>query len=433
MIDKKVIYEEVILDNIEKVKNIKIVKRDINISLLQNKIKAIYGVRRSGKTYFLFQIISSSYKDDFIYINFEDERLINITIDELNDFLKIALSIKNTKNLFFDEIQNINNWELFIRRLNDEGYNLFVTGSSSKLLSKEIATSLRGRSLSREIFPLNFKEFLKFNNIECNLQLSTAEKSKMLSYVNNFFKFGGFPELVFLNDDLKKEILKEYLEGIFYRDIVERYNIRNIKELRVLRNILINLYSNEISIKKITFFLKEYNTKISRESIYTYMSYFEDAYLIFSLENFSYKSKIKPNSKLYVIDGAWNFSLSVDKNKGKILENMVLLELRKYGFVENENLFYCKGRNYEVDFLIEREDGSQELFQVCYELNEMNKEREFGAFKKAINDLKLKDTKLKIITHDDESFKRISIGNEEYIVEVIPFWKWCFLYNIDAQ
>ncbi len=180
--------------------------------------------------------------------------------------------------------------------------------------------------------------------------------------------------------------------------------------MRVLRNILINLYSNEISIKKITFFLKEYNTKISRESIYTYMSYFEDAYLIFSLENFSYKSKIKPNSKLYVIDGAWNFSLSVDKNKGKILENMVLLELRKYGFVENENLFYCKGRNYEVDFLIEREDGSQELFQVCYELNELNKEREFGAFQKAINDLQLKDTKLEIITHDDESFTRISIA-----------------------
>ena len=428
MMDKKIIFEEVILDNLEKAKNTKIINRDINIPLLSNKIKAIYGVRRSGKTYFLFQIINSNYKDDFIYINFEDERLINITVDELNDFLKIALSIKNTKNLFFDEIQNIDNWEKFIRRLNDEGYNVFITGSSSKLLSKEIATSLRGRSLSREILPLNFKEFLKFNNIEYKLHLSTAEKSKMLSYQNNFFKFGGFPELTFLDDDeLKKEILKEYLEGIFYRDIVERYNVRNIKEVRVLRNILLNLYSNEISIKKITNLLKEYNTKISRESIYTYLSYFGDAYLIFSLENFSYKTKTKFSSKLYTIDGMWNFSLNVSKNKGRILENMVFLELRKNGFVENENIFYCKGRNYEVDFLILNGD-EKELIQVCYELNELNKDREFGAFEKVINDLKLKNVKLKVITYNDEGFEKITADGVEYTIEIIPFWKWSLFY-----
>ncbi|ABR55969.1 conserved hypothetical protein [Methanococcus aeolicus Nankai-3] len=425
MIDKKIIFEEVILDNLEKAKNTKIINRDINIPLLSNKIKAIYGVRRSGKTYFLFQMINSNYNNDFIYINFEDERLINITVDELNDFLKIALSIKDTKNLFFDEIQNINNWEKFIRRLNDEGYNVFITGSSSKLLSKEIATSLRGRSLSREILPLNFKEFLKFNNVYYKPYLSTAEKSELLSYQNNFFEFGGFPELTFLDDDgLKKEILKEYLDGIFYRDIVERYNIRNIKEVRVLRNILINLYSNEISVKKITNFLKEYNTKISRESIYTYLSYFEDAYLIFSLENFSYKTRTTSNSKLYIIDGIWNFSLNVGgKNKGKILENMVFLELRKNGFIENENIFYCKGRNYEVDFLILNGD-ERELLQVCYELNEINNDREFGAFKKAINDLGLENVKLKVITHNDEGFKNITVGDKEYTVEILPFWKW---------
>ncbi len=425
MIDKKIIFEEIILDNLKKAKNSKVIDRDIAIPLLSNKIKAIYGVRRSGKTYFLFQIINSNYMDDFIYINFEDERLINITTDELGELLKIALSIKNTKNLFFDEIQNIDNWEKFIRRLNDEGYNVFITGSSSKLLSKEIATSLRGRSLSKEILPLNFKEFLKFNNVKYKPYLSTAEKSEMLFHTNNFFKFGGFPELTFLDDDgLKKEILKEYLDGIFYRDIVERYNVRNIKEVRVLRNILINLYSNEISIKKITNLLKEYNTKISRESIYTYLSYFEDAYLIFLLENYSYKTKNKSNSKLYVIDGMWNFSLNVGKNKGRILENMVFLELRKKGLFENENIFYIRGQNYEVDFLILDDEDNKELIQVCYELNETNKDRELGAFEKAINNLRLRNVKLKVITYNDEGFEKITIGGKEYTVEIVPFWKW---------
>ncbi len=425
MIDKKIIFEEVILDNLEKAKNSKVIDRDIAIPLLSNKIKAIYGVRRSGKTYFLFQIINSNYMDDFIYVNFEDERLINITTDELGEFLKIALSIKNTKNLFFDEIQNIDNWEKFIRRLNDEGYNVFITGSSSKLLSKEIATSLRGRSLSKEILPLNFKEFLKFNNVEYKPYLSTAEKSEMLSHVNNFFRFGGFPELTVLDDDeLKKEILKEYLDGIFYRDVVERYNVRNIKEVRVLRNILISQYSNEISIKNIMNLLKEYNTKISRESIYTYLSYFDDAYLIFLLENFSYKTKSKSNSKLYVIDGMWNFSLNFSKNKGRILENMVFLELRKKGLFENEDIFYIRGQNYEVDFLILNDGNEKELIQVCYELNETNKDREFGAFEKAINNLRLRNVKLKVITYNDEGFEKITVGGKEYSIEIVPFWKW---------
>ena len=166
MIDKKILFEEVVLDNLNMVEKAKIIDRDKDIKLLPNKIKVIYGVRRGGKTYFLFQIINKHFKDDFIYINFEDERLININANELNELLKIALSIKNSKNLFFDEIQSVDNWDKFVRRLNDSGFNIFITGSSSKLLSKEIATSLRGRNLKTEILPLSFKEFLKFKNFE---------------------------------------------------------------------------------------------------------------------------------------------------------------------------------------------------------------------------------------------------------------------------
>jgi predicted AAA+ superfamily ATPase len=423
MIDKKILFEEVVLDNLDRVKKASVIERDKDIKLLPNKIKVIYGVRRGGKTYFLFQIINKHFKDDFIYINFEDERLININANELNELLKIALSIKNTKNLFFDEIQSVDNWDKFVRRLNDSGFNIFITGSSSKLLSKEIATSLRGRNLKTEILPLNFKEFLKFKNFEIKKGYSTIEKAELLKYLNEFIKFGGFPEIALVEDEeIKKDILKEYLDSIFYRDVVERHNIRNIKEIKVLRNVLINLFANEVSIKKITNLLKEFNTKISKECIYNYLEYFGDAYLIFLLNNFSYKTKTVSNSKLYVIDGMWNFSLSFSENKGRILENIVFLELRKKGFVENENLFYIKGKNYEIDFLIF--DKNKELIQVCYELNEINKDREIKAFEKAIKDLNLKDVKLKVITYNDEGLEKLNIDNKEYLIEIIPFWKW---------
>ena len=426
MIDKKVLFEEAILDNLERVKNARVIDRDISINDIPNKIKAIYGVRRGGKTYLLFQIINNIFKDDFIYINFEDERLINMNIEELNELLKIALSINKTNNLFFDEIQNVDNWDKFIRRLNDNGFNIFITGSSSKLLSKEIATSLRGRSLSEEVLPLNFEEFLKFKRITPKIKLSTKGSSEMLRYFNKYLQFGGFPEITLIDDEnIKRDILREYLDGIFYRDVVERYEIRNITEIKTLRNILVNLYSNEVSIKKITNLLKEFNTKMSRESIYNYLEYFKNSYLIFLLNNFSYKTGMVSHSKLYVIDGMWNFSFSFSKNKGRILENIVFLELRKKGFIENENLFYCKGRNYEVDFLVLDDDGNKELIQVCYELNEMNKDRELRAFEKALKGLNLdEDTTLKVITYNDEGFDKITVDGKEYEIEIIPFWKW---------
>ena len=235
--------------------------------------------------------------------------------------------------------------------MNDGGFNIFVTGSSSKLLSKEIATSLRGRNLKTEVLPLNFKEFLKFKKFYIKERYSTVEKVELLKYLNEFIKFGGFPEITLIDDEnIKKDVLREYLDSIFYRDVVERHNIRNIKEIKVLRNVLINLFSNDTSIKKITNLLKEFNTKISRECIYNYLEYFSDAYLIFLLNNFSYKTKTISNSKLYVIDGMWNFSLSFSKNKGRILENIVFLELRKRGFIENENLFYVKGKTMKLIF-----------------------------------------------------------------------------------
>jgi len=310
--------------------------------------------------------------------------------------------------------------------LNDGGFNIFVTGSSSKLLSKEIATSLRGRNLKTEVLPLNFKEFLKFKKFYIKERYSTVEKVELLKYLNEFIKFGGFPEITLIDDEnIKKDVLREYLDSIFYRDVVERHNIRNIKEIKVLRNVLINLFSNDTSIKKITNLLKEFNTKISRECIYNYLEYFSDAYLIFLLNNFSYKTKTISNSKLYVIDGMWNFSLSFSKNKGRILENIVFLELRKRGFIENENLFYVKGKNYEVDFLIFGEN--KELIQVCYELNETNKDREVKAFEKAIKDLKLDNINLKIITYNDEGFEKIIVDDKEYLIEVVPFWKWSLI------
>ena len=334
---------------------------------------------------------------------FEDDRLINLNVEDLNQLLKTGLSIKDTKNLFFDEIQNIENWEKFVGRLNDQGYNIYVTGSSSKLLSKEISTSLRRRTIKIEVMPLNFVEFLKFKGFKLKEKLSNKEQATVLKYLKEYMEFGGFPEVCLYEE--KERILKEYLDDIFYKDVVERFKVRDLKGAKVLRNVLLNFYSSELSIKNIVNMLKVFNTKISRETIYNYLEHFEEAYFIFLVNKFSYKvSDQIRNSKLYLIDGMWRLANRFSPNHGKIFENLVFLELKKYG----KNIYYYKKNSWEIDFVVDNC-----LMQVCYELNDENLERETRGLK----NIEGKEKYIITFNQFDE------IGD----IKVIPFWYLPFL------
>jgi predicted AAA+ superfamily ATPase len=260
----------------------------------------VIGPRRAGKTYFIYNIIKNLIsegipKERMIYINLEDERLLPLEVKDMDLFLRTFFEIhsddKNEEiHLFLDEVQNVDNWETFVRRIMDT-YNIqvYITGSSSKLLSKEIATSLRGRSLSTTILPFSFREYLKAGELEISKFLSSSKKDKIRSKLSIFLKFGSFPEITLEKDnDLMHKIIKEYVEVMLIQDIIERYNIKNTKLLKILFDGIISSTSSTFSIHKFFKFLRSQGMKISKNTLYQYVQYLEDAYAIIILRSFNF-------------------------------------------------------------------------------------------------------------------------------------------------
>jgi hypothetical protein len=401
----------------------KIIDRNLIIPK-SNKIISLVGNRRSGKTYYFYQLIRDLLnkkinKTQILYVNFEDDRLFPLKLSDLDALLEAYYELfpenkKLTKYLFLDEIQNIDNWEIFVRRVYDkEKVKLFVTGSSSKLLSQEIATSLRGRTLSYNLYTLNFNEFLKFKNIKLNkndLYLSKRYTIKKLfeEYLNN----GSFPEVV-LEDNLKKEILNNYYDMFIYKDLVERYSIRNVDLLKKLTKFLLTNISNLFSASS----YHKYITKelsVSKETILEYISYLKEINLIFLVPIFSFSLKqqqVNP-SKVYTIDNGLRNTVSFkfSKDEGRLAENLVFVELKR----KLKEIYYWKGKG-EVDFVIKNKNESIDLINVCYS-NEIPK-REINS----INEFIEKHPKAKInnkiiITKDLEKSKER--------IKYIPLWKW---------
>ncbi|CAB3289752.1 protein of unknown function [Methanocaldococcus lauensis] len=328
---------------------------------------------------------------------------------------------------FFDEIQEVENWEIVIKRLVErEGHNVYLTGSSSKLLSKEIATQLRGRSLSVELFPLSFKEYLRFKGFEFDEILTEQEKVLILKYLDDYLTYGSFPEVV-MEEENREEILREYLRTIIFRDIVERHKIKNIQILKLFIKFLINYHTKKVSINKLVNYFKSIGIKVSKNTLYEYLEYLNDCYFVFPLKKFSYSLKEinQSLSKPYIIDNGFIriFDIKHSMDKGKYLENAVFVELRRRGFVENENIFYYEDTIGEVDFLIKENDEIKCLINVCYDLNFDNYDREVKKFVKIGK--KLNCNNLILITFDYED-----VIKEDIKVKIIPFWKWCLLNNL---
>ena len=393
----------------------KYVKRDAELKLNNRLIKVIAGPRRAGKSFFALHILSKF--GEFGYINFDDERLVEVkNYDEIVEAMDIVY--KNPKYVLLDEIQNLPRWELFVNRLQRQGRNLVITGSNSNLLSKELATHLTGRHLLTYVLPFSFAEFLKLDEKE----LTSSETKRKLS---EYLLHGGYPEIL-INELDYKEYLLTLFNSIVYKDIIKRYGIRNAREIEDLAFYLISNVSNEYSynsLTKITAIKSSHTTE-------KYLKYLEESFILFSLSRFSYKVKeqLSSNKKIYCIDNGFiqakSFKLSPDI--GRIYENIVAVELKKREIEGKLNIYYWKNsQQEEVDFVIKEGTQVKQLLQVCFDIKNNNtRNREVRSLIKAGSELKCNN--LLVITGDFESKEEIEWFGNRAVVKFIPLWKWLF-------
>ena len=383
-------------------------------SLKYPNILAILGIRRCGKSIFSY-LLAKPHK--FAYINFDDERLAGLKSDDLNKILESFYELyEDIDYIILDEIQNVDNWELFVNRLR-RTKKIILTGSNSKLLSGELSTHLTGRYLDIILFPFSFKEFLKLKEVKENKVYTTKEKAEIMKTLQEYLEIGGFPEAY----KFGKGMISKIYEDILTKDILLRYNISKKEEIKKLAKYLITNSSGEITYSKLAriFDIKHVST------ISNWISYLENAFLIFRLERFDFKLKqqfIAPK-KVYCIDsGLMNtIGFKFSENRGKVIENEVALELQRRKAKENSfEVYYWKDyQQNEVDFIIKKDKKIESLIQVSYiNSKEEIKEREINALLKASKKLRCKN--LIVITWDYETEEKF--GGE--IIKFVPLWKW---------
>lgn len=365
-----------ILENQKKILNVNLINRDFDINEIidifkLNKIIALIWSRRAGKTFLTFQIVKELIEkkilniEELVYIDFSWILKKDIDLNLLeNEYFSL---FPDKKPFFiFDEIQELENFPEKLINLLNKWYKIIITWSNAHLLSKEISTILRWKVYSKEIFPLDFKEYLKFNNISYTKNDLILNKSKYSHQFEKFLKWWGFPEIVLSeNEIIKENILKTYLDVMIYKDLQDRYNIKNDYVLKFFIKRVLSTFWKELNINKIYNELKSNNIKISKDSLYNFYEYLDDIYLIGNLNNFW--AQIKWLKKTYLIDVSfanfvWNYDL------WKRFENFVYLELKK----RYSEIFFLN-KNYEIDFYIPTEN---KYIQVVYNLNYENIERE---------------------------------------------------------
>jgi len=374
----------------------------------------ISGLRRAGKSTFLKEINKEFYNKEFSYLNFEDEKLFNFDVKEFNLIYETFLELdSNQKTIFLDEIQNVDNWEIAIRRLYENNIKFYLTGSNALMLSKELGTKLTGRHINITLFPFSFEEFLKFNNFEFEKKdfYISQKKSKLKNLFEKYIKLGGIPE--FLKYE-RKEIIEGIYNDILYKDILVRYKLSDERSLKELAKYLLSNVGKEFSYNK----LKKSLDFGSLNTVKNYISYLENSYLIFSVEKYdnSLKKQLIANKKVYSIDTSFinNVSFKISEDYGRILENVVFIELKR----REKEIYYHKD-NKECDFVIRDGLNIVEAIQVTKNLSsEETKKREIEGLIEAMNKYKLKNG---LILTDDEENEFI-IENKKIIVK--PIWKW---------
>lgn len=360
-------------------------------------IITISGPRRAGKTYFCFQLMKKLMergisRENIFYMNFEDNHLLDANADDLDKILEYFFEIHNVNDkhkiyLFFDEIQVVKNWDAWARKIYDQrkDIHLVLTGSSSKLLSKEIGTKLRGRVINKEIFPLSFKEALLWSDLPYDPKTiaHSKEKTAVKKAFSRFLIDGGYPALLLDNSLQKEQILQSYYDSMIFKDIIERYKIEDVKKLKSLAQLLFQSVSSEISYTKLTEKMKAIGFAMSKNTVIEFISYFEDAYLFFQNLKYEYSVAQQMGSikKLYCIDNgilnAVSFKFSDDI--GNLLENLVFVELKR----RNETVYHHRSK-HDCDFLIVKKGRVVQAVQVTQSLDENTRKREYAGLLEAM-------------------------------------------------
>ena len=393
-----------------------------------NFITSIIGPRRAGKTYLIYEFIKEKQlkPEEYLFINFEDEDTISFRREDLlkSPYLSKETYGKEPNYLFFDEVQNLKEWERLVYTLYEKKrYRIVITGSSSKLLSKEIATSLRGRALTSTVFPLSFAEVLKAKNISLSMPLPSEKTSGIKYELSNYLINGGFPDIVF--DNAKPvQFFRQYLDLVVFKDLTERFGIRNIYVVKLLMNSILSAFGKEFSISKQYKTFKSMGINISQKTVYSYAQLFEDSFFCFFVPRFSTSLRKSSLSikKVYLNDNGF-VNLSGDKERERQMENAVFLELlRRKG---DYDIFYWKDyQQREVDFVISANGKPTSLVQVTYVSHKDElEERECSSLLLASKELHCNN--LLVITWDYEAEEKIN-GKK---IKFIPLWKW--LLNIN--
>ncbi len=395
-------------------KKIKAFDRELNIKPTKEFISSIVGARRVGKTFLLFNLISKiKNRKEVLYVDFDYPEFLDFNGADLPELVNLHLQLfGQLKYIFFDEIQNIKDWERGLKKIYEgKKYYIFITGSSAQLLSRELASRLRGRTLSYNLFPLSFREFLAIKNIKPPSKekyLPSERKNKIIFAFNKYLRLGGYPQII-LEERLKEAIIKDYKDLVLFRDLVERYNLKNLYVVKHFFEYLISSFAKEISIDKFYNFLKSQNIALSKKTLYNYLEYFSSSMFFHFLRSFNVRQSLR---KVYLNDTIFGSGA-----KGRNLENLVFVDLLRR---RNKDIFYFSHeRKFECDFVILKDMA----IQVVWELNEDNKKRELKGLVEAIKYFKLK--KAVVLTYNQEG----TITINKVKIKIMPVWQWLLSFN----
>ncbi len=370
----------------------RVISRNLQVPLGSGKVVVLTGIRRSGKTSLLFEAIhrllaAGVSRERIVYLNLEDDRIFPVIASELDSILQAHAELHpelagENKYLFLDEVQAVEGWERFVRRVYDGGdWEVYVTGSSSRLLRKDVASPMRGRSLHLEVYPLNFPEFLRFREVEVKTK-SRASEAKVIQCLEEYLEVGGFPEVVLAKAEWRGAILQEYADLILYKDLIEGFGIGNTHVLKLLLKQCMGHPASYFSPNKFYSTLRSMGVKVGKDTLYTYLDHLEEAFVVFPVQKWDRSLRVRSMnpSKIYVIDTGLAGRFSVTPDRGKRLENAVFHHLHR----QQRELYYL-ANGHEVD-LASADDCPKAAWNVTWSAHDPEtRERETRSLEWARN------------------------------------------------
>lgn len=421
----KQLFKKIITD-FQESKTKSTIPRDMEIPLESGKVVSLVGVRRSGKTSLLYQIIESLRERvdpaTIVYVNFEDDRLFPLELAHLDVLMEAYFELYPHNRdrkvwLFLDEIQNVLNWELFVRRIHDTlNVEIFVTGSSSKLLVADISTALRGRTITYEVYPFSFREYLRYRGIEINLH-SSRSSSFAANAFDDYILNGGFAETISATPDVRTRILSDYADLIIYKDIVERHGIKNLALMKHLVKYCFTNMATSASMNKLYNDFKSQGFRLGKDTLFEYFSYLSDAYAVFSVPVFrnSVREEQRNPKKIYAVDNGFKFvfDASLSPDYGRLYENAAFLHLRR----QTREVYYFL-QQQEVDFY-SRIKGRRIIANVCLDLHAPDtRKRELNGLTEAMKYFECDQAWLLTRSHEE------TVTNDGRTISMLPLWKW---------